>query len=119
MRWKSHVRFGGRRRGNHRPKRPARRLAVDPTSRVVAGSGARATLGRACGRSGEPPRAVGLRLPLPMTACVRAAASAARRLRLRGTDIGADWAQARLGRARFVAAVAPAPALAQLPACAL
>ena len=31
MRWKSHVRFGGRRRGDHRPIRPARRLAIDPT----------------------------------------------------------------------------------------
>src|ERR1019366_6502346 len=31
MRWKSHVRCGGRRRGDHRPKGRHRRLAVDPT----------------------------------------------------------------------------------------
>src|ERR1019366_8297063 len=31
MRWKSQVRCGGRRRGDHRPKSRHRRLAVDPT----------------------------------------------------------------------------------------
>jgi hypothetical protein len=30
MRWKSHVRFGVRRRGDHRPQGPHRRLAADP-----------------------------------------------------------------------------------------
>ncbi len=30
MRWKSQVRFGGRRRGDHRPKDRHRRLAADP-----------------------------------------------------------------------------------------
>jgi hypothetical protein len=40
MRWKSHVRFGGRRRGNHRPKGRHRRLAADPARH---GSRSRAT----------------------------------------------------------------------------
>jgi hypothetical protein len=47
MRWKSHIRFGGRRRGNHRPKRPARRLAVDPTRRRRRCSSTGAALSRA------------------------------------------------------------------------
>jgi len=32
MRWKSQVRFGGRRRGDHRPQSRHRRLAADPAS---------------------------------------------------------------------------------------
>jgi len=32
MRWKSHVRFGGRRRGDHRLQSRHRRLAADPAS---------------------------------------------------------------------------------------
>jgi hypothetical protein len=39
MRWKSQVRFGGRRRGDHRPKSRHRRLAADP-ARAGAPSGA-------------------------------------------------------------------------------
>src|ERR1019366_4392527 len=35
MRWKSHVRCGGRRRGDHRPKGRHRRLAVDPTGALA------------------------------------------------------------------------------------
>jgi hypothetical protein len=34
MRWESHVRFGGRRRGDHRPQGRHRRLAADPTRRA-------------------------------------------------------------------------------------
>ena len=34
MRGNSHVRFGGRRRGNHRPKGRHRRLAADPAPAI-------------------------------------------------------------------------------------
>jgi hypothetical protein len=34
MRWKSHVRLGGRRRGDHRPGGRHRRLAADPARRA-------------------------------------------------------------------------------------
>jgi len=37
MRWKSQVRFGGRRRGDHQPKGRHRRLAADPALRVIEG----------------------------------------------------------------------------------
>jgi hypothetical protein len=36
MRWKSQVRFGGRRRGDHRPQGRHRRLAADPTRRPLS-----------------------------------------------------------------------------------
>jgi hypothetical protein len=38
MRGNSHVRFGGRRRGNHRPKGRNRRLAADPSTTAGVGT---------------------------------------------------------------------------------
>ena len=36
MRGNSHVRFGGRRRGNHRPQDRTRRLAADPYTAAMS-----------------------------------------------------------------------------------